>query len=338
MERISIALCTFNGESFLRDQLDSYLEQTRLPDELVVCDDGSTDATLSILREFGRRSPFPVNIHENEINLGFAKNFEKAISLCTGALIFLSDQDDVWMPGKIKAISKRFSHDPQLGMVFTDAELVDEKLRKLGIRLFGVPYNAQVRDTVQRGRLLETLLFRNHITGATMAFKRQLIEYVMPLPGDEVPEMNHDGWIGFVSTVLGKYEFLDIPLINYRQHARQLIGVYEVKPKKESDEPEPQWGFEEASKYVRSDIKRISALLEYFQKHKKLSVHSAAIRKVAEPIIHELNRKLTHYQGRNNLPPSLFPRTKYVLKEMVSGNYHLFSNGAKSIAKDLLYL
>ena len=338
MARISIALCTYNGERFLQEQLDSYVCQTRLPDELVVCDDGSTDGSLPILRDFANKAPFSVKIYENTVNLGFAKNFEKAISFCTGDLIFLSDQDDVWMPEKIEAISKRFGHDPQLGMVFTDAQLVDENLSYLGFDFFGVPYNSEVRDALEKGSFLKALLFRNHISGATMAFRRPLVEYAIPLPGDKVPEMNHDGWIGFVAVLAGNYEFLDIPLIKYRQHRDQQIGMYEVKPKEQAGELELAWGFEEASKYIRSDIKRISAILNYFRDCNELSTLLPGLRNVADPIIFELNRKLSHYTGRNNLPASFLARTKYVLKETAAGNYHLFSNGTRSIAKDLLYL
>jgi glycosyltransferase involved in cell wall biosynthesis len=100
--RISVALCTYNGERFLHQQLDSIAMQTRLPDELVVCDDRSTDRTLAIVREFAASAPYPVRVFENQANLGFAANFEGAIRRCDGDLIALSDQDDVWYPTRLE--------------------------------------------------------------------------------------------------------------------------------------------------------------------------------------------------------------------------------------------
>ena len=114
---ISIALCTYNGERFLRKQLDSYIQQTRLPDELVICDDGSKDRTLEILEEFAAKAPFSVRIYQNVQNLGWSKNFEKAINLCTGDLIALSDQDDEWLSHKLAKIEGFFVRGANTGYV-----------------------------------------------------------------------------------------------------------------------------------------------------------------------------------------------------------------------------
>ena len=94
---ISVAMCTYNGGKYLREQLISIAKQARLPDELIVCDDVSNDATLQILNEFQKMAPFPIRIHRNGVRLGVTKNFEQAIALCNGDIIALSDQDDVWM-------------------------------------------------------------------------------------------------------------------------------------------------------------------------------------------------------------------------------------------------
>lgn len=95
--KLSVALCTYNGESFLQQQLDSILQQELSVDEIVICDDGSTDRTISIIESYKQRYHYPTFILEqNKKNKGVRKNFEYAISLCSGDIIFLSDQDDVW--------------------------------------------------------------------------------------------------------------------------------------------------------------------------------------------------------------------------------------------------
>ena len=137
--RISVAMCTYNGAHFLAPQLESFVVQSRLPDELVVCDDGSSDDTVAILQAFARRAPFRVRIEVNDVTLRSTKNFEKAIGLCTGDLIATSDQDDVWLPEKLALCEAAFARDPHIGLVFSDAEIVEEHelpvQRRLDVRL-----------------------------------------------------------------------------------------------------------------------------------------------------------------------------------------------------------
>src|ERR1700728_1787253 len=106
--RISVAMATFNGEKYIREQLDSIAGQTLLPFELVITDDGSTDATLGIVENFASVAPFPVKIHRNESRLGYANNFIRAASLCQGELIAFCDQDDIWMTEKFSVCSEFF--------------------------------------------------------------------------------------------------------------------------------------------------------------------------------------------------------------------------------------
>jgi glycosyltransferase involved in cell wall biosynthesis len=122
-------MCTYNGAEFLPAQLESIFRQTRPADEIVVCDDGSTDETRSLI-------PESVVFHENEKNLGTVKNFEKAIGLCTGDVVVLSDQDDVWRQDKLQLIEEAFSRNPNVGLVFSDADVVDEQLNPLGRRMW----------------------------------------------------------------------------------------------------------------------------------------------------------------------------------------------------------
>ncbi len=131
--KTSIAMATFNGAEYLQEQLESFLAQTRLPDELIVCDDGSEDDTLAILHAFQKTAPFHVEISENQTRLGCTKNFEKAASLCTGDLIFFSDQDDVWFENKLEVMIQFMENHPQVMVAVNDAEIVDEKLLPSGL-------------------------------------------------------------------------------------------------------------------------------------------------------------------------------------------------------------
>src|SRR5262245_21653170 len=128
---ISIALCTYNGARFLPDQLRSFLQQERLPDEVVVCDDASTDATPELLKQFAQTAPFPVRVHVNELNLGSTRNFDKAIRHCTSDIILLADQDDIWLPEKIRRIEDEFRNSTSVGLVISNADLIDDDSRSL---------------------------------------------------------------------------------------------------------------------------------------------------------------------------------------------------------------
>jgi glycosyltransferase involved in cell wall biosynthesis len=117
-ETISIALCTYNGERFLPRQLASILEQTRLPDEMVVCDDGSTDGTLEILHDFADQATFPVEVIRNGHTLGSSENFVQAIGLCEGTFIALSDQDDIWYPSRLERSEQELNNHPEAALLF----------------------------------------------------------------------------------------------------------------------------------------------------------------------------------------------------------------------------
>src|ERR1700761_5047601 len=125
--RISVALCTYNGGRFLPEQLASIQQQSVPPFELVVCDDRSTDDTVPTLRQFAAAAPFPVRIFCNEQNLGFIANFQRAIELCRGDLIALSDQDDVWYPKRLERTQGAFAAHPQVGLLFSDADIIDDR-------------------------------------------------------------------------------------------------------------------------------------------------------------------------------------------------------------------
>ena len=134
--KISVALATYNGGRFLNDQLQSIAAQDRRPDELVVCDDGSSDETPAMLWKFAATCPFEVRLEMNGRHLGAGGNFSRAVASCRGDVIALCDQDDVWLPAKLARLESAFAADTRTGFVFSDATLIDAESRLLRRRLW----------------------------------------------------------------------------------------------------------------------------------------------------------------------------------------------------------
>lgn len=135
--KISIAMASYNGEKYIKGQLDSFLAQTRLPDELIITDDCSTDRTEVIVREFEEVAPFKVIFHRNEKNLGYCGNFNAALMKTTGDIVFLSDQDDVWFPEKIETMVGLAEKNPDMLVLMNDTELTDGDLNSVGLTKLG---------------------------------------------------------------------------------------------------------------------------------------------------------------------------------------------------------
>jgi glycosyltransferase involved in cell wall biosynthesis len=219
--KISVAMCTWNGEQFLADQLASIAQQTRLPDELVVCDDQSTDRSVPILRDFAARAPFPVNVIVNAQNLGYAANFSQAARICSGDLIAFSDQDDIWFPNRIERSAQEFANRPEVILVFSNADLIDEQNRPLRKTLWGrVGFTAQRKQDLLHQKFVVLAKYR-FVTGATVMFRSSLRPHIFPIPSGWV----HDEWIVLMAAAFGKIWPIDEPLIRYRIHASQQVGL-----------------------------------------------------------------------------------------------------------------
>ena len=229
---VSIAMCTYNGARFVGEQLQSFLRQSRLPDQLVVCDDCSQDGTQELLQGFAHTAPFPVELRFNEHNLGVTRNFAQAIGACRGEIIALSDQDDVWHPEKLSQLVTLFDEHPQSGYVCSDAGLIDENGRALCGRLWEQWYISPVELLEQDGDGTgRQLLKYNCITGCTMAFRARLRPRLIPIPTSWV----HDHWICTVCELLGEHGVATPELlVSYRLHARQVCGTTQRKHRRTS--------------------------------------------------------------------------------------------------------
>ncbi|HEV7381561.1 MAG TPA: glycosyltransferase [Dyadobacter sp.] len=213
---VSIALCVYNGERFLKEQLDSLVYQTYSPIEIVVVDDCSTDSSLQIVEEYAGRFK-NIKIFKNDRNLGYVKNFEKAMTLCTGELIALCDQDDVWDLNKI-SLQVALIGDNQL--IYHDSRFIDELGRDMNKKMSDVLH-------LYRGDQPEVFLLINSVSGHSILFKRALLAEILPLH----PDFFHDHWIGYVATNLGSIDFIPQCLVGYRQHTTASTDILNSRKK-----------------------------------------------------------------------------------------------------------
>lgn len=332
MKRISIALCTYNGAKFLEEQLMSFLRQTRLPDELVVCDDCSNDGTVEIIERFAQTAPFPIRLHRNETNLGSTKNFERAISLCAGDLIFLSDQDDVWLPEKLARVETEFEKNPQIGMVFSDALIVDENLQVVGDNLWNTTFSEKQRDAARDGKFLEVLLRHNVVTGATLAFRAEFRESFTPIP-TRIPNTIHDAWIALFIAAQAEAYFLHEPTMKYRQHAGQQLGI-DWRGKSQESEQNRRPAYAKSIGFLQSELERLTLMTAALEANPVFTAHRATIEKIVGETQAENREIIKHYETRKDLPTNKFARLAPIIREISSGRYHRFSKGFRSAAKD----
>jgi glycosyltransferase involved in cell wall biosynthesis len=321
---VSVALCTYNGAAFLPDQLASIAAQSRPPDELVVRDDASEDDTPAVLRAFAARAPFPVRFERNAERLGSIRNFDGAIGACTGDLIALSDQDDVWRPGKLAVLERRLHDSPGVGLVFSDADVVDAALNPTGARLWErIGFDRRQQRFWRARGALTALVPGRIVTGATMAFRSTFRALVLPTPEGIAP-MIHDGWIALAIAAVAGVEFIDEPLVAYRQHAAQQIGA-----------PGPldarrRLGPIASAAHVNTYSMYIASL-EALQK--RLAAGRAGPEGVAAARL--IGTILRHFEIRANLPSRRLDRLPLVLRELASRRYHDYGNGVRSLIKDL---
>ena len=218
-DSISVAMATYNGAKFLRQQLDSIAAQSRMPTELVVTDDASTDDTVAILNEFAATAPFPVHIHRNPSRLGYRANFMRAMSLCRSDIVALCDQDDLWEANKTEAAMQAFA-DPDVVLFFHSAWLIDDAGGMIG--------PADILALPPRSAPLSFYPMINPF-GFSMVFRRALTRFAEHWSAsiDSVEATNrmaHDQWIFFLASVFGVIAYSDARLVRYRQHGGNAYG------------------------------------------------------------------------------------------------------------------
>ena len=220
----SVALCTYNGAEYITGQILSILDQVRKPTEIVLSDDGSSDNTIELAFKALKARPgvqIPLRVIEGP-HVGVAGNFARAMGAASGDLIVLCDQDDIWHANRLQAAIPSFERRPELQLQHSDARLVNESGLPLGgglLRALSITSEEQV--AINQGHAFDVFIRRNLVTGATAVVRRSLLSAALPFPREWI----HDEWLGLIAAASGEVELLDEQLIDYRQHAMNVIGV-----------------------------------------------------------------------------------------------------------------
>ncbi|NMM99395.1 glycosyltransferase family 2 protein [Bifidobacterium olomucense] len=210
MTRISVIMPTYNGEKYIKEQINSILSNITSDDEIIISDDGSTDKTVDIIHEYEKNN---ANIKYIEgPHQGVVKNINNALKYATGNIIFLSDQDDVWLKNKVATIVNIFENNKDITCVLHDLQIVDANLSIIEISYFNF----------HKSRLgFLNNLIRNSFVGAAMAFRASMLEYILPI--ENVPM--HDQWIGLINEVYGKTFICNEILGLYRRHGANVTQL-----------------------------------------------------------------------------------------------------------------
>lgn len=309
-------MTTYNSERFVAEQLESFLGQERLPDELVVSDDASTDHTIEIIRDFHNRAPFSVRVLVNGQNLGTRGNFERAIAECSGEIIFLSDADDYWYPQKIFRIVKALDAAPKAGLAVCNADLVGEHLEPLGTTAW-----ERIDRFFPSRRLLEKIAqgkdYRCYMPtgGCCMAFRAKFKPLILPMTSP------YDKFIActIVCSGAGGAVLLSEPLMAYRRHRSQVTFR------------DPVSSFTRVLTRLSAHHEPPNALPQLVERLER----NPATRFSMNPGIRL--SALRHWRARINMPSSLPGRLRVVSRELLARRYHRFSGGFVTAGKDLFF-
>lgn len=330
---VSVAMATYQGERYLRAQLASIAAGTRLPDELVVCDDGSTDDTRTILHEFARSAAFPVRLHFHDQNLGTLSAFETAIRHCDGEIIVLSDQDDVWRADRIEALVELMGDNPDAMLAFSDAALIGPDGQDLGRfwPMIGItPSHIHQLTTEPFGLLVA----RPMVGGCTMAMRTRFAEALLPMPDIRFGRFGplvHDRWLSMALAAFGPFALTSEPLLQYRLHSAQQIGVPARRLRRLVPPHLRKWRqvlVPRAIQRQRLEVDRLY-LVELRNRLTELGIDP--------PVWVDLDDAIDHLRVRVNLPAHRGPnRTARVLREWRTGRYRRFALGGASAAGDIV--
>lgn len=213
---ISIAMCTYNGSRYLREQLDSLVYQTYPNLEISIFDDCSKDDTVAIVQEYASKFPM-IKLYQNPVNLGYQENFAANFKACQGEFIAPCDQDDIWALDKIE---KLYNILEDHILVYHDSELIDGDGKSMGIKMSS-------KLNFVKGKNPNTFLFFNCVSGHSMLFHKVLLEHIFPFPKKGF----YDHWMVYVASHYGSIDFKNECLVSYRQHQYSITDILGTKRK-----------------------------------------------------------------------------------------------------------
>lgn len=213
---ISCVLCTYNGEKYVDSCLKSICEQSRTPDEIILVDDGSTDFTVDRIKETLHNYQVPYKLTLNEFNLGVNQNHQKALLQCSGDIIIIADQDDIWHPDKVLRLTSYFNTASPL-IVFSNAQLIDSEGADFIYKNTSTLWERHSYSPGRDNDLKKKILQNNVVTGSTMAISKELLDIVLPLPENEQPL--YDEWIVNIA--------VNLPDINIIP-CEEILGQYRI--------------------------------------------------------------------------------------------------------------
>ncbi|PLR90781.1 glycosyltransferase family 2 protein [Bacillus sp. T33-2] len=235
--KVSVAMATYNGEKYLKPQIDSILSQLSSDDELIISDDHSSDQTLSIIEEYKKVDP-RVKLFINEES-GVTSNFENAIKHTQNDIIFLSDQDDVWKPEKVETVKSYYKQNPEIQMIMSDITVVDNELNTTIDSFY--EFRGSRKGVIKN-------IIKNSYIGCAMSFRKELKAKILPIPR-KVPM--HDMWIGLVADMNDAALLIPEKLIFYRRHGQTVTTVENTSSLKQKF----LWRFQISNLLVKSFLK-----------------------------------------------------------------------------------
>lgn len=319
---VSVAMSTYNGSAFLQEQLDSIAQQSHPPDELVVCDDASTDDTVQVMERFALKASFPVRLHVNTTNLAFRKNLEKAVTLTSGDLILPADHDDVWHEEKIARTVAIFEQRPEVGIVLCDADVVDDQLKPKGHRIWQtVGFSEAYQNQAAAGCGFEVLLRHSFVGAPTMAFRAKFKELLVPIPPGWYP----DAWMALLICAVSESSLIPEPMFVYRQSRAQMAGMKRKGLRQKYAEARQRVGYQYFDRMTRHHEAARDRLCEFERVF------------AADQAIELLNAKIALSRSRAAMRQHLFVlRPFLVFKELLLRRYHQFAHGWKTALLDLI--
>lgn len=322
--KVSIAMATYNGSEYIIEQLNSLAKQTRLPDEVIITDDCSTDNTINLIENFAKDSPFPIYLFKNKENLGYSGNFNAALAKTTGELVFLSDQDDVWFPHKIETVLNHAEINTDALIIMNDALLTDANLNSSNVTKLG-----QIKSG--------GLPISSFVMGCCCAIRRDLLDICLPIHKDY---SSHDGWLVSFAIALNSRVIINEVLQFYRRHEKnesQFIANRTSKISPVDVKIESIKSFYRSASYD-TDFKRIQSL-KYLKSgiisayNRATNQHKPLLKVFEDKTTNEINirKKRATIRSKNNSQ-----RIILVAKCVNEGFYGKSPKAIRQVARDIL--